>query len=123
MALKMGKYKYEMTDEQLEKVLLKFFKMGIQDTGELKNNRSLIYKQRFEAAKKKNKSVIKFLEKYKKRVNRFDIPDEHVSCPGCGHLYDDEICTNCEECPICCQCLINNCYIICFNHLSKIPDN
>ena len=40
-------------------------------------------------------------------IHRCGLPEEHVSCPGCGRVHgykNRKVCASCEECSACCRC-------------------
>ena len=39
---------------------------------------------------------------------KFGCPKEYITCPGCGKVYNGNVCLNCEECGKCCQCKDKN---------------
>jgi len=44
-------------------------------------------------------------------IEKYGMPREHVSCPGCGQVYghhNTKVCKNCEECSLCCMCKTPN---------------
>ena len=49
---------------------------------------------------------------YDKINEKYGVPEEDVSCPGCGQIYghhNTKVCKRCEECSSCCKRRSNPC--------------
>ena len=63
--------------------------------------------------------------KSKHDISKYGVPNDLVSCPGCGDnygTYNRKICIKCEECSKCCSCEIPK-FVNCKEGIEEILRN